>query len=125
MRISDWSSDVCSSDLNAQLIVAVEYRKAPAQANTGMLDLKKTQAQRVKRGHGQALGALGLDPLAHALAHLARRLVGERDRRAVAGLVLAAGEQVRAPLGDHPRSEESWVGKECVSTCRSQWSPFH
>src|SRR3546814_16944300 len=30
-------------------------------------------------------------------------------------------------LGDHPeqRSEERRVGKECVSTCRSRWSPYH
>src|SRR3546814_18202296 len=25
----------------------------------------------------------------------------------------------------HPRSEERRVGKECVSTCRSRWSPYH
>src|SRR3546814_8490184 len=25
----------------------------------------------------------------------------------------------------HFRSEESRVGKECVSTCRSRWSPYH
>src|SRR3546814_5552723 len=27
--------------------------------------------------------------------------------------------------GDLPRSEERRVGKECVSTCRSRWSPYH
>src|SRR3546814_16342210 len=26
---------------------------------------------------------------------------------------------------DDPRSEERRVGKECVSTCRSRWSPYH
>src|SRR3546814_10993705 len=26
---------------------------------------------------------------------------------------------------DKPRSEERSVGKECVSTCRSRWSPYH
>src|SRR3546814_7567045 len=26
---------------------------------------------------------------------------------------------------DHDRSEERRVGKECVSTCRSRWSPYH
>ena len=25
----------------------------------------------------------------------------------------------------HTRSEERRVGKECVSTCRSRWSPYH
>src|SRR3546814_2428822 len=27
--------------------------------------------------------------------------------------------------GGHRRSEERRVGKECVSTCRSRWSPYH
>src|SRR3546814_13746470 len=27
--------------------------------------------------------------------------------------------------GEEPRSEERRVGKECVSTCRSRWSPYH
>src|SRR3546814_14188823 len=27
--------------------------------------------------------------------------------------------------GSFPRSEERRVGKECVSTCRSRWSPYH
>src|SRR3546814_15093623 len=26
---------------------------------------------------------------------------------------------------DHARSEERRVGQECVSTCRSRWSPYH
>src|SRR3546814_15645104 len=31
-----------------------------------------------------------------------------------------------AHLGaEHARSEERSVGKECVSTCRSRWSPYH
>src|SRR3546814_14796147 len=30
-----------------------------------------------------------------------------------------------AELGPAPRSEERRVGKECVSTCRSRWSPYH
>src|SRR3546814_20202987 len=30
-----------------------------------------------------------------------------------------------ARLAPGERSEESRVGKECVSTCRSRWSPYH
>src|SRR3546814_14577358 len=33
-------------------------------------------------------------------------------------------DQAAASLG-HARSEERRVGKECVSTCRSRWSPYH
>ena len=87
---------------HAQLIVAVEYRKTAAQADAGVLDLQKTQAQRMERGHGQAFAALGLYPFRHALTHLARGLVGEGDRGDVAGFVLAAGDQVCDLLGDHP-----------------------
>src|SRR3546814_13134165 len=33
--------------------------------------------------------------------------------------------EVTSTLTDHQRSEERRVGKECVSTCRSRWSPYH
>src|SRR3546814_13347285 len=87
MRISDWSSDVCSSDLQPR------------------------QIERRDRGE---FG--GLDD--HAVAH------GERRRRATRELV-----HRRIPRqnmrGHTVRSEERRVGKECVSTCRSRWSPYH
>src|SRR3546814_10605436 len=67
MRISEWSSDVCSSDL--------PDRADPVEP-----------------------GAL-------------------RE-------IIAAG-QVRGRRRHQPRSEERRVGKECVSTCRSRWSPYH
>src|SRR3546814_11420945 len=35
------------------------------------------------------------------------------------------GVQRESNLSDHSRSEERRVGKECVSTCRSRWSPDH
>src|SRR3546814_4419262 len=74
MRISDWSSDVCSSDLLAR----------PGSALPG--------------GQG---------------ASLLRSF--ERPR-----------SSDRAPgRGRCRRSEERRVGKECVSTCRSRWSPYH
>src|SRR3546814_5868212 len=72
MRISDWSSDVCSSDLcqfpRAGAISAPYGRSAPSRF---------------------------------------------------------ARQATAAPGGDTPRSEERRVGKECVSTCRSRWSPYH
>src|SRR3546814_4629356 len=71
MRISDWSSDVCSSDLRG-------------------------------RSHGHRVGA---DPG-----------IGARALGGGEGLLEQAIEL---------RSEERRVGKECVSTCRSRWSPYH
>src|SRR3546814_9757336 len=67
MRISDWSSDVCSSDL--------------------------------------------LPPSSHALA-------------SSSGPILQAKGMTKR-YGGLVRSEERRVGKECVSTCRSRWSPYH
>src|SRR3546814_14053339 len=40
-------------------------------------------------------------------------------------LTLYNENQVMPPMPDGVRSEERRVGKECVSTCRSRWSPYH
>src|SRR3546814_7291750 len=50
----------------------------------------------------------------HAVRAVGR--VGDRGRHG------RAGGGVRRP---RRRSEERRVGKECVSTCRSRWSPYH
>src|SRR3546814_4245229 len=59
-------------------------------------------------------------------------LVDHGDRRAVqfprgagGGAVHAAGERPYDKYQQRLRSEERRVGKECVSTCRSRWSPYH
>src|SRR3546814_18958134 len=76
MRISDWSSDVCSSDLGL--------------AQSGIAQLI-------------------------ALQRAARGEAGWR----------AAGFRWAASETPGWRSEERRVGKECVSTCRSRWAPYH
>src|SRR3546814_17258267 len=98
MRISDWSSDVCSSDLIGQ-VQRVDERTAHV-LDTMPRQTAQEGVQRVDR----------LDPgrEAHAvdgLFYLACRLFQ-------AGTILI-------------RSEERRVGKECVSTCRSRWSQYH
>src|SRR3546814_5821784 len=93
MRISDWSSDVCSSDLLA-------FREL------GMQGTMETEAARRDQDRGlHAHRSLGEGGVAHLQAR------GGAD---------AAVEQT-----DRQRSEERRVGKECVSTCRSRWSPYH
>src|SRR3546814_15441569 len=85
MRISDWSSDVCSSDL------------------------------------GQSYAR----PSHHACASpcVRRRISGETDwRRRPSG---QPRRRASADIHSAVRSEERRVGKECVSTCRSRWSPYH
>src|SRR3546814_5118397 len=42
-----------------------------------------------------------------------------------AGYSMVEPQILRAIDFGVPRSEERRVGKECVSTCRSRWSPYH
>src|SRR3546814_6047995 len=85
MRISDWSSDVCSSDLH--------------------------------REGGRGIGeARRLDPVEAFLQLHHHHL--HRDDRVV-------DQQAERDDQGTERSEERRVGKECVSTCRSRWSPYH
>src|SRR3546814_8653181 len=91
MRISDWSSDVCSSDLLAILAFA-QGDDQPGIVALGAFDLG------LDRAIGDALDG-------DALLQFGQRLVGR--------------------MAMHPRSEARRVGKECVSTCRSRWSPDH
>src|SRR3546814_13888973 len=98
MRISDWSSDVCSSDLEVKRgTVGIEAR-VPGQFAIG--------GDRLER---DAVGQIEID---HA-----GKPPGLKVRIAVAAGIagIGIGNQIAA------RSEERRVGKECVSTCRSRW----
>src|SRR3546814_15022569 len=99
MRISDWSSDVCSSDL---LIAAEDTRVTTKLLSHLGLRIKMTPYH----DHSDE----------RTRADLVARMVDE-----VVVLVSDAG----TPLISDPRSEERRVGKEGVSTCRSRWSPYH
>src|SRR3546814_14085796 len=96
MRISDWSSDVCSSDL-PELTALV---RVPRHAHLAHL-----------REELDALARVQAEAAAEAAGY--ERLGGQGAGRAAA----------RDP-GER-RSEERRVGKECVSTCRSRWSSLH
>src|SRR3546814_12982146 len=97
MRISDWSSDVCSSDLTAP----------QRQINYLLLASAYSSLRR------QGVSALRIpDPLKEPSRFAAWPAW-------LSTLVLALF------LGLLVRSEERRVGKECVSTCRSRWSPYH
>src|SRR3546814_1641958 len=82
LRISDWSSDVCSSDLGVVGGPRDALFDAPVAPGVG--DADRAAADRRRRGVGPQLD--------------------------------------RAVL--RHRSEERRVGKECVRTCRSRWSPY-
>src|SRR3546814_2007633 len=89
MRISDWSSDVCSSDLSS----SADGCSAPPRSSLihhtdgGMLPFADDRHRETQR-----------DQL--------REFAPRTTKRS-------------------GRSEERRVGKECVSTCRSRWSPYH
>src|SRR3546814_7397956 len=80
MRISDWSSDVCSSDL--YWVLSLSWSPEFCVSN-----------------------------------------FGDEECRQQFGFVVRG----LSPQNEHgkSRSEERRVGKECVSTCRSRWSPYH
>src|SRR3546814_19475144 len=90
MLISDWSSDVCSSDLESR--DGIQESGSPS-AFERLVDAET---------------ATSCPP--ESLAKASRR----------------AGVHASAPLRcASARSEERRVGKECVRTCRSRWSPYH
>src|SRR3546814_15582638 len=109
MRISDWSSDVCSSDL--LLLFANEARRRGALPRSVIAEQQR-----------RAADPPALPRQTVRLAHHQHREIGLAARRAQP-VDLFERLANRAHLGT--RSEERRVGKECVSKCRSRWSPFH
>src|SRR3546814_19522501 len=103
MRISDCSSDVCSSYLNPVGSNGVFVASAPLVAGQ---HVRKAEAPII-----EALQASG------ALVHLATIMHSyPQCWRHKTPLTFCATQQ---------RSEARRVGKECVRTCRSRWSPYH
>src|SRR3546814_12494039 len=102
MRISDWSSDVCSSDLGPM---------------PGSLEL-------VER-----LGAAGV-PL-FAITNFGHEFwEGFRPTQPIfdrfRDIIVSGTEKLMKPdPAIYARSEARRVGKECVSTCSSRWEPYH
>src|SRR3546814_20794165 len=102
MRISDWSSDVCSSDLWTLLV--------PGLVAVGLLAWRSERLREAADRFGRAPVVVAVLALMLMLAWFAALVV-------MMGLPWA---YTRA----FGRSEERRVGKECVSTCRSRWSPY-
>src|SRR3546814_10295802 len=92
MRISDWSSDVCSSDLLAFEPLRLDIL-SPSIRYDGVPRLSASSRRRFEL---------------ELLREPTTSSTSQRDARSLTA-----------------RSEERRVGKECVSTCRSRWSPDH
>src|SRR3546814_15200370 len=101
MRISDWSSDVCSSDLEH-----VEAREGRSAIEADVL-LQRDHAGQLHLEAGRAHDGVVFRHDVHAI---------EEDR--LDGVL--PGPQRQREI---TRSEERRVGKECVSTCRYRWTP--
>src|SRR3546814_16843747 len=114
MRISDWSSDVCSSDLCF----------GRALADRGAWLARATDLARDRLCDGLRMG---LHFQRRAWRADGRFLLRARDRGAGHFRRYQAPVSALRHAGNGPpdaRSEESRVGKECVSTCRSRWSAY-
>src|SRR3546814_17870785 len=106
MRISDWSSDVCSSDLASA--IAADRSTAAARVTLASRQLARERT----------LLNQGVSPRADYETAEANLAVAQAEARQAS----AAASTAKV---SRDRSEERRVGKECVSTCRSRWSPFH
>src|SRR3546814_2176372 len=91
MRISDWSSDVCSSDLSPPKFL---IHHPPIILSFSLI-------------------------LAPQINRSSRTFPREWEA------IIQADVQAQASMPKPRSSEERRVGKACVSTCRSRWSPYH
>src|SRR3546814_14525773 len=104
MRISDWSSDVCSSDLGFAADVV---------------------------GAGEEHDHLGVHAVEFTVLQTPENVL--RAVGAPAEIAGVPAVEVRFPIREQlrvvrrtpARSAERRVGKACGSTCRSRWSPYH
>src|SRR3546814_10761139 len=97
-RISDWSSDVCSSDLATEYVAGSAAGMAAPPALMRLISVvsQRFGIQVTEKAAAQAMPAIGA----------------------------AGGALINTLFIDHFGSEERRVGTECVSTCRFRWSPY-
>src|SRR3546814_10994644 len=122
MRISDWSSDVGSSDLRGKGADRAGAANGGDEFGARHLEHRGRDKRQLEAlfelACRQALEN-GRQDFGHRISHPRKYYGGERKRSAhPAGVALPVG------LAQF-RSEERRVGKEGGSTCRSRWSPYH
>src|SRR3546814_13599002 len=128
MRISDWSSDVCSSDLNPDakryILYLIDRYHQFARA-----DRTRTGAYNYARIHQSIKTKFRAkwDHLPIAMFPDLYRFLQQRIDGTILGKVRKArGQASYSDLDEYTagRSEARRVGKECVSTCRSRWARY-
>src|SRR3546814_8044203 len=97
MRISDWSSDVCSSDL----VTSEQIEDIMAMfSDMGINVVDEDEVEEAEPENAE-----------------------EESTELAEKTGTAVASKSNAREGSDRRSEERRVGQECVSTCRARWSP--
>src|SRR3546814_15045696 len=132
MRISDWSSDVCSSDLTVEGEIRAPKDGERYFALTKLISVNFDDPE-VVRHRVNFDNLTPLYPTQKLTLDATDPTVKDKSARVI-DIVSPQGKGQRALIVAPPRtgktvllqrSEERRVGKECVSTCRSRWSPSH
>src|SRR3546814_16429477 len=115
MRMSDWCSDVCSSDLvcrtvfdDAELVGCSQVGDRRARGDCTVRDGKPEPVGDRLRKRRIDVEQMRHDPR----TDIGPLALGEFEHKGVAEMLLRS------------RSDTARVGKVCVSTCRSRWVPF-
>src|SRR3546814_12158531 len=114
MRISDWSSDVCSSDLYGVSVTDLADALERSNLSAGSNYVRRAGESFLVRADARLRSVADIEE-----AVIATR-AGVPVRVKDVGQVVIGGA-----VRTGSRSEERRVGKECVSTCSSRWSPYH
>src|SRR3546814_14462587 len=104
MRISDWSSDLCSSDLGIRAVSVITR-----DGKKHLIPNENLMTQEVENWSFSSRDVR---------IHVSVGISYDADVHRAQELMLEAARAC-------PSSEERRVGKECVSTCRSRWEPYH
>src|SRR3546814_14713512 len=135
MRISDWSSDVCSSDLEIQVndlltdrfqslegfaVKEAGIKEAHVQRRGSVSQWRNDPVGGVELFYQPGIGGWKVESFSR----------GSRFVNALCQLMNGIGRgQGRQGYVEMPsrvdRSEERREGKECVCTCRARWSPYY
>src|SRR3546814_2674316 len=114
MRISDWSSDVCSSDLQYCALASLSDETPEGKSIVELSEKEMNNVVKAMKNQSERL-----------------RFIPFTAETRSSGVDLPDGTRVRKGAYDAigslcaERSEERRVGKGCVSACRSRWSPYH
>src|SRR3546814_14316175 len=134
MRISDWSSDVCSSDLKA-LIEQLASKRDDLASRLAEQKLELDKATQIAAQHQklstdrqetvERLTKQNQERTSRISKLEAEHVVLEQRQARLNEEMIKAEDQVDLIKDILLGSEERRVGKEGVSRCRSRWSPYH